>query len=132
MKKIAFIFAITTLLITSSCVKDGYKTLDSVKYKIVFETQDESESPGGTMTIYSNTFDSTMVKDISGSVYQNGYSWDDLVGWDDESGVKINPDANTKAHLTITFRGDVLTDTKKGYGQEVKFIKTYQKSEFKE
>lgn len=136
MKKYIFILSITTLLFTiSSCVKDGYKTSDQVSYYVEFETNDASIQPDGTMTLYNNFGDTTVVKGI-GETLSHGsddkYSWSDIVNWEKSSGMKINPDNNTKASLYVTFRGKVMNDTKGGFGEEVKFTKVYHKDEFKE
>lgn len=133
MKKYAFILSVATMLFTiTSCVKDGYATAEGVKYKVEFETNDAAIMPGGSMTLYNNAFDTTMVKSISEETaeYQK-YSWSDIVYWEKSSGMKINPDSNTKASLLVTFKGNVVADIEGDFGQEVKFIKTYEKSEFK-
>lgn len=134
MKKYVFILSITTLIFTVlSCTKDGYKTAEQLKYKVEFETTDPSIDPDGTMTIYSNAFDTTMVKSIGSESGSSGvYNWSDIVNWETSSGMKINPDNNTKAKLLVIFRGDVMADIQGDFGEEVKFKKTYSKDEFKE
>lgn len=134
MKKYVFILSITTLIFTVlSCTKDGYKTAEQLKYKVEFETTDPSIDPDGAMTIYSNAFDTTMVKSIGSEAGSSGvYNWSDIVNWETSSGMKINPDNNTKAKLLVTFRGDVMADIQGDFGEEVKFKKTYSKDEFKE
>ena len=134
MKKYVFILSITTLIFTVlSCTKDGYKTAEQLKYKVEFETTDPSIDPDGTMTIYSNAFDTTMVKSIGSEAGSSGvYNWSDIVNWETSSGMKINPDNNTKAKLLVIFRGDVMADIQGDFGEEVKFNKTYSKDEFKE
>lgn len=134
MKKYVFILSITTLIFTVlSCTKDGYKTAEQLKYKVEFETTDPSIDPDGTMTIYSNAFDTTMVKSIGSESGSSGvYNWSDIVNWETSSGMKINPDNNTKAKLLVIFRGDVIADIQGDFGEEVKFKKTYSKDEFKE
>lgn len=134
MKKYVFILSITTLIFTVlSCTKDGYKTAEQLKYNVEFETTDPSIDPDGTMTIYSNAFDTTMVKSIGSESGSSGvYNWSDIVNWETSSGMKINPDNNTKAKLLVIFRGDVMADIQGDFGEEVKFKKTYSKDEFKE